>query len=1273
MVSRNYNITKEVSFTNFTSLKFIGNNAEIRCIGDEVGLAFIRTSNVTLDGITFRQCGATRNCTSKLFSTDELKHWCTFKVGLYFYLCDSIKLLQVGVTDGPNATGVVMYDTRGTNMILNSHFTNNSVSGLSKGGGGFYLEFTYCAPGSINCTEDADVDNYSVAHSSYEFDSVVFESNKANNEGYGSSSTYIMPSKSNHQSLGRGGGLCMYIKGKAKSNSITLRNCTFKNNSAQWGAGVMLEFHDNTTRNKVTFDQCIFENNNCTLTIIYGTGGGGMRLGHYVFGLDKIFKSFLGNNVLIQGCNFSNNYAMYGGGLSVSAGLELLNPYGKQTLINISGVQFKGNIAKFGSALHVSRYPFSSQGVMLTILLKSVKFMNNSANYTSRLLGKPRRPRVEGIGTLYINQVDVKFSGSVFFADNNGTGVAVAGSLLDLMDSNMTFVRNVGYRGGALSLLGCAHILINDNTVMKFENNHAKVEGGAMYVRYVEMDNSRTFFNCFIKHIDPYLNPNEWKSNITFIGNKNKNGPNSIHSTSIYPCGWAGGTSYTLNKSDIFCWTNWNYFNHSNDPVECSSEITTDAGDVTFKQENVTELLEVIPGHNFQLPLEVMDDYGNSVINATVYSSFVNDSRVKSPSYIWGGSASVEGSSDVGEAVLSLESMTDVIWRADIVLSLQQCPPGLQGNNCSCAGSYGGAVSCDSHSFNVTIRVQNWIGLVNSSYLVGLCPPTFCKQARYSSIVLPNNSDTAQLDQTVCEGHRTKELCGSCTHGYSPAVNSNFNCVVCNSSNIYIAVVKYISSVYIPLIIFSVVLIVFDIRLTTGPVNAFILFSQMVTTTFTLTAYGQIPFHLIVGKNYDVLKKLLVIPYGIFNLEFAENLLHPFCIRSNYTALDILVLEYGVASFPLLMIVVATLCLKLKECCCSMCSRLSLKIVRNVRCCNKSNISQALLPAFASFILLSYHKFSLTSVYLMSSQSLIDENGNFVDTRVYFAGHLNMSNPHYVRTYFIPSVLVSILLFAFPILLLGYPLMLLEKCLFKIKPLWKFYPAAKIHFFLDTFHGCYKIKYQFFSGLYFLFRSCMNITYLSAEYWIIQFVVQQLACVVMVTLVATIQPYKQKYLNYVDALIFANLAFLNTLSLYMYFTYQSGHEINERVFVVQYFLMSLPLFYIIGVVIYYFWRNKIKDNINLTELRNIVKIRRKSRESANMPNERAWLTQESDEELFARAENSIHNTHSSQCTKPDGGRSSNDSTSSATPLRSSTGTAYGTMTSASTGTNNNSS
>ena len=1282
----NYTITKEVSFTDLTNLAFIGNGAEVLCNGQGVGLAFINVSSITFDRINIRYCAATRNSTSKNFQSNVYpKPMSMFDVSLYFFLCSNITMFGVTVSDSPNASGVVMYDTGGVNVIVNSVFSNNSVTGLRAGGGGFYVEFTYCWPGSQDCVDNATSEHQSISSSKYNFTNVTFAHNTANNEGLNSDSTFIIGYKSNHQSFGRGGGLCLFVKGKAMNNILTFTECTFKNNRAQWGAGAMLELHDETAGNTVSFNDCIFTDNKCNYTFESGTAGGGMRLGHYSFDNSHV-RSFYRNKIEYNDCNFSSNSAMYGGGLSISPAKEVVYKYGKPALIAVSRVRFEGNVAKFGSALHISRYPFSTFGEMLEVILKDTHFINNSGHY-SRLLNKPNMPHLphtEGVGAVYINQVDVMFKGSLLFYNNSETGLAVAGSALDFTDSSMTFELNKGYRGGAIALLGSSYLLINDNTTMTFRSNLAKVNGGAMYIRYVEMDNLKTHFNCFIRHTSPLLQPDQWQANFTYIDNTDQNGQhqNSIHTTTVHPCAWAGGNGYLANISKIFCWTNWKYYTDLSSVVECSEEITSEPGHVDLLANGD---FPVVPGLKFFLPINVSDDYGNNLKDVTVFRATSNGTSIGSSSYFWKGHGTLMGL-ERSEEKLTLMTLGDVVWRTELAVKLLQCPPGLDpypfnadsnSTECSCPNSldmYRGILSCDSHSHVVTMNDQNWIGYINGEYLVGLCPPGFCKRANNSRIRLPSNPD--ELTETVCEENRTGVMCGVCVEGYGPAINSHA-CVFCGNTSLSANVAKYIAAVYLPLTFLFVVLILFDIRLTTGPANAFILYSQVVTTTFSLNIYGQIPFNRITHNSYSVLEKVFLVAYGIFNLEFIENLLAPFCISSNFNALNVLTLDYGVASFPLIMILLTTLCLKLKESCGSRCLGVS-KVIKKLSCYKTRNISQALLPAFASFLLLSYHKFSLTSSYLQSLQPLINKTGdNQHPQRVYFAGNFTSSDSYYIRMYCVPSILVSLFLIIVPIILLGYPLTLLEWCLSKVKFLWKVYPVDKVHFFFDTFHGCYKIKLRFFSGLYFLFRLIINAAYVLSSSWITQFVVQQLACIIMITLVAVFQPYKKKYLNYVDTLIFANLATLNTLSLYLYVTSRNEQDPPVSAFVLQYALALLPLFYIIGFVIYYFFT---KENWLTVKLKSLVQLSKgkthamqhfvtADSNAGSDSDSRVWLTQSADEEMFARARDSNQYCKGSSPGKSIqvdsnesfGTKQSGTASSSILHIQSSEGTGYGTM------------
>ena len=1246
-------LSESVTFANMSNLAFIGNhNVSIQCHEEGVGLAFINITEINFTQVTFQYCAAERNSTSRNFTTGGTLY--TFLVGLYFYLGQNIRMSRVEVRDSPNAVGVVMYNVRGTNVIEESTFSNNSVHGSYVGGGGFYIEFTFCQPGDSNCTENSEVVPFK--NSNYTFMNSKFENNTASN-GRGFDSIYITPYKSNHQSFGRGGGLCLYLKGKAKYNTLNINNCTFKNNVAQWGSGVMLEFHDDAAGNKVYFSNCTFKRNYCNFTFDIGTGGGGMRLGHYVFNLNNSLPKQR-NVIELEYCNFTSNHAMYGGGISISPASEVYIWIGK---IKIRNTRFISNMAKFGSGVHISRYSFSTKGSMLSILMENVTLWNNSVDYFN-LLNHQNSSYTIGAGAMYIVGVDVQFAGYFNISYNTGTGLAAAGSSLDFRDSRVTFEGNVGYMGGAVALLGTSRIIIDNFTTMTFSCNRAKALGGAMFVRYVEMDHLQTFFNCFIQHSQPFLTPDDWEANFTFINNADFNGrrPNSIHSTTTLPCSWAGGVMYTYDRNKTFCWQNWNYFRNDS-KTNCSNEVTSEPGHIDPHNKDGLTYTVAIPGREFKLPILVSDDYGKDLTETTLFSSTVSNDKVEGSEYFWGGKATLQG--NASNVSLSLESVGDLIWKTEVDVHLQPCPLGLQGNDCSCPRVellYGGILTCDPQSHLVRMRNEHWIGQFKAGqYAAGLCPPGFCNNTENYFIDLPKDNNASKLEAKVCEDNRIGTLCGGCLKEYGPAVNSlSFDCVVCNSTNIASNIAKYASAIYVPLMAMTVILILFDIRLTTGPANGFILFSQMVTTTFALGAYGQIPFNKITNNTYSILQKMYSVPYGIFNLELGENLLSSFCISSKHTALTVLALDYVVASFPMLMIAFIMVCLKLKDFCFSKC-------FRKVRFCLRVDITPALLPAFASFLLLSFHKFSLTAFYLMSTQTLINESSEVVSVRVYYDGQRESTESNYVFLYLLPSVFVTLALFIVSVLLLSYPVLLLEKCLSKIKIFWKIYPVDKIHLFMDTFCGCYKVKMRFFAGLYFFFRLTINMAYILSDEWIVQFVVQQIACTVMGILVAIFQPYSEKFLNYVDAMMFTNLAILNTLSLYLFFNPETSYNSMALVFAIQYILTFFPLIYMIGYVAIYICKKKflkvIRSNFKLKAVTLHSPTRNGSSNVSATGSKLLWLTQSADEELFARERKSIQRNQTWNIAKSS--TSSNQSSNKGS-TQSSDRTAYGTMSTA---------
>ena len=1172
-------------------------DTRVQCTAENTGLAFENVTNIHFSGLTFSNCSALRNSTSKNFNTENSTYsYSTFQVALHFYACQNVSMSKVKVDGSPNATGVVMYDTDGTNTITNCVFSDNSVDAVDTpfpGGGGFYVEFTYCIPGDIYCQyHQKEVVSYTDRNteSTYTFDNCSFTRNKANHS-ISKHSTFIVPFRADHVAFGRGGGLSIFMKGNASKNTVDISYCNFTKNLALWGGGLFVEFHDNTFNNTVRVTHSILEKNECYFDLNSGTGGGGMRIGHIVFGGEPDTgnrSGASGNHVELNNCKFQHNAALNGGGLSIVPTSQ--NSGASQiATIDIIETTFQQNYAKLGAALNIDRFVMVLDGTVLTVNVENCIFDSNSVDYPQYLhdrYGYNYNAYQLGVGAVYVNQVPVSFCKGTIFTDNVGSAVAAIGTGLDFTDSFVVFFQNKGEKGGAIALLGVAFIKINDNTTMFFTKNTASIDGGAIYNRLIERGTLASYDNCFIRHLDSFLSPDQWKSKFHFSSNYDQGGtrPSAIHTTSILPCTWPGGSE---SKASAFCWDSKHWFYS---PTDCSEQINSDVGKIIFNnpEEMNSNHVEAFPGRSFKLPLIIMDDLTNEVNNQTVFSVAVNDYLPnKTTSYIWGESAVVAIETNESNITLSLDTIGDAVWHVNLQVELLPCPPGFiiesNGTTCTCVtGNYLGALSCVSSE--AYLKRDNWMGLLpdNEQYLVAFCPPSFCS----SSLSTPLPETSAELDQQICGTfNRTNILCGECLTHFGVAVNSlTYNCINCTNENFGTNAVKYIAAVYIPLALLITAIILFNIRLTSAPANAFVLYSQVIASTFDLSADGQIPITRITHSNQTTFNLLQAyrVPYGIFNLQFIERLLPPFCLGYLNT-LDALMLDYAVALFPLVMIVVVLICFKLKEYLSSLCCRSRTWNSRSYHGTSSHrrarwNTNEAILPAFAAFLLLSYTKFSTTSSYITGTQALIDENGNPVGpVRVYFAGHLEYNRGPYLK-YLLPASFVFATFVAIPpLLLLVFPLKAFEWCISKVDCLWRYYPAIKVQILLDTFQGCYKNKMRFFSGLYFVFRLVINVSYIETDTWFDQYVVQQIACVMMVALLAICQPYndENKIFNTVDILMFTNLGILNAISFYLYSFSQSNSRqvsLSSLAFALQYILVYLPLLYMLTYIVWYFIR-----------------------------------------------------------------------------------------------------
>ena len=278
------------------------------------------------------------------------------------------------------------------------------------------------------------------------------------------------------------------------------------------------------------------------------------------------------------------------------------------------------------------------------------------------------------------------------------------------------------------------------------------------------------------------------------------------------------------------------------------------------KSQQSIPVLNLPPGKPFDLQLNVTDELDHDISNHSVFSATVlnDDDITVDPdyTYISGGRANILGKDDsTNTSRLVLGYTDDRDWHINLKVKARSCPPGFthsttNSSKCGCETKkviFQGKVQCSSETFKSYLTPGYWIGehpeYQDKTLAASLCLPDFCKV--YYPIIRLNS--ISELDKLLCgRVNRTGTLCGKCMDGYGIAVNSRTHrCVPCDSVNITANVVKYIMTIYIPLFVLFILIIFLNIRLTTGPANAFLVYSQAVTGTFDLTAQGHVALHTI--------------------------------------------------------------------------------------------------------------------------------------------------------------------------------------------------------------------------------------------------------------------------------------------------------------------------------------------------------------------------------------------------------------------------------------------
>ena len=396
------------------------------------------------------------------------------------------------------------------------------------------------------------------------------------------------------------------------------------------------------------------------------------------------------------------------------------------------------------------------------------------------------------------------------------------------------------------------------------------------------------------------------------------------------------------------------------------------------------------------------------------------------------------------------------------------CPTWTQpdGDSCMCGNGLHDIVMCNYRTKEIHI-IKCYCMTVSAvdnvtQTLVGNCIYN-CGLNSSIRAFYRVSSDLTTLNSATCGAYnREGQMCSKCVADYGvPVYTYTSNCTQCSEySNNWI---KYTFIVFFPLTLFYIAILIFNLDTTHSILNSYILFGQILTTPIISRLYEF--------KSHNSLSlQFIYTVYGIWNLDFGRGIYKPFCLHPDLTTHQVIALDYLIAVYPLLLILLTYLLVKLHDH-----YRLVVIIWRPfywcIRCIQKEwNIRASLIDVFATFLLLSNVKLLNVSFDLISVPvTLWNVTGQSLPQKY---THLNGSMEYRGKEhlpYFVLGVAVILVFNVLPILLLClYPFRWFQKCLNCCS-----LSRPSLHIFMDAFQGCYKTTprdYRRLSAICLIFR-----------------------------------------------------------------------------------------------------------------------------------------------------------------------------------------------------------
>ncbi len=371
-------------------------------------------------------------------------------------------------------------------------------------------------------------------------------------------------------------------------------------------------------------------------------------------------------------------------------------------------------------------------------------------------------------------------------------------------------------------------------------------------------------------------------------------------------------------------------------------------------------------------------------------------------------------------------------------------------------------------------------------------------------------------------------------------------------------ILLYVVSEIVPVTLLFVIVILFDVPLTTGALNGFLFYMQILNT---LSTEGNTLIKL--PKVTSVLLDILNSIVQAFNLKFFVWPHLSFCLFKNMNSLQLLAFEYVTIIYSLLLTVFTVLFMNLR------CNKFH-KQFQRLRG-KKNFFSRSIMHGLSGFLVLCYSRSTTITLQLITPITLYKEKEAPGEKVTFYYGEYNYFDENH-RKYAIPAIFALVFVTCLPpFLLVVYPLCYKVLALMKLeeskftKMLCKIVPLEKFKPFFDSFQGTFRDNHRYFAGLYFIYRLLALILHVLTNTSTTFYYLLELHFFIMMAIHAWIQPYKEKWHNQLDLYLFTVLTVSNGITLYNYqLLNENANDTSIKVLTtIQVLLAYTPLLYIL--------------------------------------------------------------------------------------------------------------